>query len=372
MRSIFPDIGAATVIRAATLDDIENLLKLEQECFDTDRLSRRNFRHMLTKGHAVTLVEHQGGDIQGYILVLFHRGTSMARLYSIAVSARSRQSGVGRRLVDAAELAAFERECVTMRLEIRDDNTPSIKLFESMGYHQFGRYLKYYEDNSDAVRLEKRLITHLPESMTSVPYYQQTLDFTCGPASLMMAMKSLHSEMTLNRQLELRLWRESTTIYMTSGHGGCGPYGLALAAYRRNFGVEIYVKKGETLFIDSVRSEEKKEVIRLVDGDFLDEIGDVGIPVHYQRLTTADLIAALDAGAIPVVLISSYRIYKEKFPHWVVVTGHDDRFIYFHDPYIDEEKGKTVTDCVNMPIPQNEFERMTRYGKSGQRAALVI
>jgi len=72
------------------------------------------------------------------------------------------------------------------------------------------------------------------------------------------------------------------------------------------------------------------------------------------------------------VLISSYRIYQEKFPHWVVVTGFDDRFVYVHDPYVDREKGKSVTDCVNMPILLADFDRMARYGRSGLRAAVIV
>ena len=109
-----------------------------------------------------------------------------------------------------------------------------------------------------------------------------------------------------------------------------------------------------------------------MEEDFLDEIAELPIGLHYHRLSLAEIIAALDAGAIPVILISSYRIYKEKFPHWVVVTGHDERYIYFHDSYIDVEKGKTVTDCVNMPILQRDFELMSQYGKSGQHAALIL
>ena len=347
-------------------------VELEKACFDTDRLTRRSFRYMLTKGHAETMVEEQDGVVHGYVMVLFHRGTSLARLYSIAVSKDARQGGIGRRLVTAAEEVALAHDCIYMRLEIRVDNIPSIRLFESMGYHQFGRYLQYYDDLADAVRLEKRLIKNVPPSMSPVPYYHQTLDFTCGPATLMMAMCALDKSIEMNRQLELRLWRESTTIFMTSGHGGCGPYGMALAAYHRGFKVDIYIKEGETLFIDSVRSEEKKEVIRLVEEDFLSEIEQLPIRLFYHRLTLTEIIKALDIGGIPVILISSYRIYNEKFPHWVVVTGHDDRFIYFHDSYIDVEKGKTVTDCVNMPILHKDFERMAQYGKSGQRAALIL
>jgi len=360
------------VIRPGQLTDIDQLVNIENRCFDGDRVSRRSFRHFLTKGHAAILVYEEARQIFGYVLVLFHRGTSLARLYSIAVDKEHRQGGIATKLVHAGEAAAVEHNCVTMRLEIRDDNIPSIKLFEGLGYRQFGRYLKYYEDLADAVRLERRLIQNLPAQLSTVPYYQQTLEFTCGPASLMMAMKALDDHIELTRQLELRLWRESTTIYMTSGHGGCGPYGMALAAHHRGFKVEVYVKDEETLFIDSVRSEDKKEVIRLVEDDFLQEMERLGVKVHYQRITNEEIIRVLDAGAIPVVLISSYRIYNEKFPHWVAVTGHDEHFLYFHDPYIDEEKGKSVTDCVNMPIAQDEFERMARYGKSGQRAALII
>jgi hypothetical protein len=176
----------------------------------------------------------------------------------------------------------------------------------------------------------------------------------------------------VDRKLELRIWREATTIFMTSGHGGCGPYGMALSAYRRGFDVEIYVNDTTALFVDSVRNPEKKEVIRLVHEDFRDEIERHNIAVTAGTLTVAELQERFEAGGIPIVLISSYRIYHEKFPHWVVVTGFDERFIYVHDPYIDAEAGKTLTDCVDMPILKRDFERMARYGKAGQKAALVL
>lgn len=358
------------MIRAAKIADLDELVRLEQ-CFQTDRLSRRSFRYMLTKAHAVTLIEEERGEVRGYVLVLFNEGTSLARLYSIAVDERHRGKGVAQRLVTAAEDASVEQDRVYMRLEIRRDNTASIGLFRKSGYRQFGTYSDYYEDHMEALRFQKILVALRP-NMAKVPYYQQTLDFTCGPAALMMAMKVLDRGIELGRSLELRLWRESTTIFMTAGHGGCGPYGLALSAYNRDFDVEIYVNDEGALFVDSVRDEEKKEVIRLVQQDFLDELASKPIAIHYHQLSLDDMISRFNAGAVPVVLISSYRIYREKFPHWVVVTGFDERFIYVHDPYVDFEKGKTDTDCMSMPILLKDFERMARYGKSGLRAALII
>ncbi|TPW13391.1 MAG: GCN5-like N-acetyltransferase, partial [Halothiobacillaceae bacterium] len=352
------------MIRPATLMDLDRLVTIEDACFTTDRLSRRSFRHLLTKGNAATLVEEVGGQIRGYVMLLFSNYTSLARLYSLAVDPGYQHKGVGLLLVEAAEQSALERECVSMRLEIRQDNSASIQLFQKMGYKQFDLIPGYYEDQMAALRFEKSLAHHLRLDQVHVPYYEQTLDFTCGPSALMMAMKAVDSSVTLNRTLELRLWRESTTIFMTAGHGGCGPFGLALSAYHRGFEVDVYVNEKGPFLVDSVRGQDKKEVVRLVHEDFLNEINTNHINVRNGALSVSELEESFASGGIPIVLISSYRIYHEKSPHWVVVTGVDERFIYVHDSSVDYEEGKSAWDCMNMPIHKKEFERMARYGKA--------
>lgn len=360
------------MIRKATLQDLDALLALEDRSFNTDRLSRRSFRHLLTKANATTVLDERDGELAGYATVLFNAGTSLARLYSIAVDERFKGQGIGRVLVEAAEQAALDGECVVMRLEVRRDNPSSLGLFRKLGYREFGTYQDYYEDHMEALRFEKELVPHLSPEFARVPYYRQTLDFTCGPAAVLMAMHSLDPEIPFERTQEIQLWRESTTVFMTAGHGGCGPHGMALAAWHRGFDVEMFLSEEGALFTDSVRSTEKKEVMALVQEQFAKEVAEVGIPVHYRQLGLEEMREAFTNGGIPVVLISSYRIYREKFPHWVVVTGFDDRYVYVHDPYVDDEKGKTEVDCMNMPLLQKDFARMARYGKSGLRAALII
>ncbi|MDY6991854.1 MAG: peptidase C39 family protein [Pseudomonadota bacterium] len=360
------------MIRPATLTDIDSLLKIERACFTTDRLSRRNFRYLLTKAHAQTLVAEHSGQIQGYALLLLSNGTSMARLYSFAVALEYQRQGIAKALFNAIEQCALQQDCISLRLETRQDNHAMQQLVKQCGYKKFGIIAHYYEDQMEALRFEKSLAPQLRPALIKVPYYQQSLEFTCGPAALMMAMQSLKPQFMLDRKLELRIWRESTTIFMTSGHGGCGPYGLALAAFYRGFDVDIYVNDPGALFVHSVRSPLKKEVIRLVQEDFLAEIETLPIQLHYTSLTVAELKTHFEAGAMPIVLISSYRLYKEKFPHWVVVTGFDDKYIYVHDPFVDAEHEETVTDCINMPILQKDFERMARYGKSAQKAILML
>lgn len=85
------------VFRTATLDDLPSLLALEQQCFTSDRLTPRSFQWMISRAHGQLIVAEHLGSIQGYALVLFHRGTSLARLYSIASAVQARGQGLGQR-----------------------------------------------------------------------------------------------------------------------------------------------------------------------------------------------------------------------------------------------------------------------------------
>lgn len=362
------------MIRPATVADIGTLIDIENRCFVTDRLTRRNFRYILTKGNAETLIDIDDatGKARGYVMVFFNSSTSLARLYSFAVDPAFQGQGVGKALLTAAEEAAVNEDCVTMRLEIRKDNTRGIKIYTDAGYREFGEHSDYYEDHMDALRFEKRLVPHLSPAMVKVPFYRQTTEFTCGPSVLMMAMAALGIDVPFSRESEFRLWRESTTIFMASGHGGCDPYGLALAAYRRGIDVELYVTEEGALFMDSVRNPEKKEVMRIVQEDFLDQIRQTPIKLYRGTLSVENMQARFEEGVILLVLISSYRIYREKFPHWVVVTGFDERYIYVHDPYIDGVVNTSQEDCINMPILKKDFSRMARYGKAGQKAVIIL
>jgi hypothetical protein len=56
----------------------------------------------------------------------------------------------------------------------------------------------------------------------------------------------------------------------------------------------------------------------------------------------------------------------------VVVTVLHARYIYMHDPYVDEENGETLADCINMPVLRRDFAAMGRYGRANLRAVVVV
>ena len=357
-------------IRTAVPADLAALVDIEQACFVSDRLSRRSFRHLLTEGNAVTLIDEAQGSVRGYLTVLFRADVSLARIYSIATAPACMGQGVASALLAAAEQLALARSCVAMRLEIRRDNAASQQLFLRHGYAVFGEHAAYYEDGMDALRFEKSLTARLRPELARIAYYRQTLGFTCGASCLMMAMKAFDRTLVLDRTLELQLWREATTIYMTAGHGGCGPHGLALAAHRRGFPTEIYVNGDGVLFRESVRSEDKREVITLVHEDFVRQAAACGIPVHHRVAGTAELTRCYANGGIPLVLISTYRLTRERAPHWVVVTGCDDRYFFINDP--DNASGRPCDERIDIAILKKDFERMARYGRNATKAVVVV
>lgn len=360
------------MIRDARRDDLTALIDLENRCFASDKLSARSFRRLLKSDADDFLVAEHEGAVMGYILTFHRKNTSLARMYSLAVDPAARGLGLGEKLVLAAQDLALERGSLRMRLEVRADNEAAQSLYRKLGYHQFGTVKDYYADHEPAVRMEKMLVENLARGLSRVPWYPQSLEFTCGPACLMMAMKALDPEITLDRALEIQLWREATTVYMTSGLGGCGAQGLALSAWRRGFDVHITLSNETEMFINGVRSEKKKDVIRLVEQDFARQLQEACIRPRNRVRTVAGLRRELTGGAFAIVLISNYRLHGDRAPHWVLVTAADDRFFYINDPFVNREDEQTDTDSIGIPIPPAELERMMRLGRRKHHACLVI
>ena len=145
----------AIYLRHATLADLAALEVLEQT-FPGDRLSRRSLRHLLTRANAAVLVAEQD-TLLGDAVVLFRKGSSRARLYSLVVAPEARGRGLGARLLNEVETEARARGCTKLRLEVREDNVAATRLYERAGFQHIGRVDDYYEDHAGAVKMVKNL-----------------------------------------------------------------------------------------------------------------------------------------------------------------------------------------------------------------------
>ncbi len=367
-----PAAASDARIRAARMEDLPRLYALEEATFETDRLSRRRMQHWIRADNGILLLAEQQGKLLGYCLALLHRGTRLARLYSLAVSPEARGRGIAMELMARMEKLAVARGKLFMRLEVAKDNDAAILLYQKLGFAAFGTFEDYYEDHRDALRMQKR-IRYLGENLRrqDVPWYQQTTGFTCGPAALMMAMAALDRSFRPGLELELDIWREATTIFMTAGHGGCHPIGLALAARSRGFSASVMINNTEPLFVEGVRTAEKKLVLTVVHKHFVEQAKQSGVPVIHASITQKQLEQFLDEGALVLMLISTYRMDSRKAPHWVAVTAMDDECLYVHDP--DPIEGEqSDLDCQYLPILRSDFDRMSVFGRNHLRTAVIV
>lgn len=145
------------LIRRARPEDLDALLALEQRAFNTDHLSRRQYRKHLGSKTAIVLVAAGASGLLGKALVFFNARLDIARLYSIAVADAARGQGLGAVLLAAAENAARRRGSRRMRLEVSQNNAGAIHLYERSGYRRIGARHAYYENGEHAWRYEKEL-----------------------------------------------------------------------------------------------------------------------------------------------------------------------------------------------------------------------
>jgi len=357
--------------RKARLSDIPALLNIENACFDTDRLSERSFKRWVQADTGELLVGTRDDEIVCYGLILVHRGTRLARLYSLAVAPEMRGQGLASKMLVQLERLAIESGKLYMRLEVSKENSKAIGLYDKMNYRIFGEYTEYYDDHSDALRMQKILRPWQPrEDILPTPWYGQTMDFTCGPAALLMAMASLDNRFTIDQLEEIDIWREATTVFMTSGHGGTHPIGLALAAVKRGFKASVYLNIQQPPFLDSVRANEKKEIMTKVHNRFVDQALELDIPIYHSQISLEEIRSALGNGKSVVCLISTYRLDRRKAPHWVVLTHIDDQCIYLHDPDVGAQQ--LSVDCQHVPITFEDFEKMSVFGVERLRTSLIL
>jgi ribosomal protein S18 acetylase RimI-like enzyme len=153
-----PILSADVVCRRVGLNRTDDLLNLENSCFFCDRIRRRNLRNLLRSPSAYCLGAYRAGELVGSMVVLFRRNSRVGRIYSIAILPAFRGMGLAQKLLARAEREARARRCSRMRLEVRMDNIPAIRLYEKLGFESVQVLSGYYEDGTHGMVYRKELV----------------------------------------------------------------------------------------------------------------------------------------------------------------------------------------------------------------------
>src|ERR1700678_3144805 len=74
--------------------DLEAIARLENESFETDRVSRRSLREFLRAPHRPVIAATIDDELAGYALVSLLKAARARRIYSLAVDGRFARRGV--------------------------------------------------------------------------------------------------------------------------------------------------------------------------------------------------------------------------------------------------------------------------------------
>ncbi len=169
-----------------------------------------------------------------------------------------------------------------------------------------------------------------------VPYYQQSSEFSCGPACVLMVMKHFEPRLELGRGLEFEIWRQCNMI----GIKGADAYGLSVPLIDAGYEVRLLTQRRKV--IDP--APWKRRLRRLFSAEDI-ELSLFGmkqnqkralrrhLQVTFKRPIVDDIVRGVREGFVPVALVHMGVVHSLNIPHWVVVTDADETSVVFNDPY---------------------------------------
>jgi hypothetical protein len=181
----------------------------------------------------------------------------------------------------------------------------------------------------------------------NVPYYEQSSDFTCGPACVLMVMKHFEPRLEIDRDLEFEVWRQCNMI----GIRGADPYGLSVPLIDAGYEVRLLTQHRKIIEAAHWRRRlarrfSTEEVDLSLFGMKQNQLRALRrhLKVTFKRPLVNDIIRGLREGFVPICLVHMGVVHSLNIPHWVVVTDADEELVSFNDPYPPKgRKGITLS-----------------------------
>ncbi|HEV8524205.1 MAG TPA: N-acetyltransferase [Terriglobales bacterium] len=150
-----PKLGVQ--IRDYRPEDFETLWRIDQECFPPGiSYSCGELERYVQHKRSFTLLAEVDGRIAGFIVAARER-KDVGHIITLDISAQFRRSGLGSKLMAAAEERLRAAGCTFVFLETAVDNTAAIAFYKRLGYSVINAIPRYYLGSVDALVLAKYL-----------------------------------------------------------------------------------------------------------------------------------------------------------------------------------------------------------------------
>lgn len=133
---------------------------LDARCF-APRIaySRAELHYFLHHPRSTSFVAEEAGALAGFCIVdwKLEAGQKVGHFITIDVAPERRRTGLGSRMMQAAEQHMAGLGCKEAMLEVGADNLAAQAFYERLGYRERGRIPGYYQDGTDALVMRKAI-----------------------------------------------------------------------------------------------------------------------------------------------------------------------------------------------------------------------
>lgn len=144
-------------IRQADEVDLPELLKIEEDCFGSERFSTETVRAFVVRDDTFVLVAYEGNEIVGSAMCMASELDLHGKIASIAVLKQRRGTGIGAALLDECERVFRSLGLLRYSLEVEASNSLAIALYASRGYVVKASLQDFYGAGRPAFYMEKKL-----------------------------------------------------------------------------------------------------------------------------------------------------------------------------------------------------------------------
>lgn len=139
-----------THIKTATKEDISDIARIEQACFSSP-WSESSIAESLGNPASHFLIAYENEEVAGYMGLQIFSGEGYVT--NIAVLPRYRQLGIATALIEKQ----LENPMDFITLEVRESNSPAIKLYTKMGFENMGIRPKFYSNPTENAVIMTRI-----------------------------------------------------------------------------------------------------------------------------------------------------------------------------------------------------------------------
>ena len=135
----------------ATAENVSDITKIENACFSTP-WSESSIRESLENENSHFYLALVNGTAAGYMGVQIFSGEGYVT--NIATLPEFRRQGVAKKLISKA----LENEMEFLTLEVRESNSPAIKLYTSLGFERVGVRPRFYREPEESAVLMTKFL----------------------------------------------------------------------------------------------------------------------------------------------------------------------------------------------------------------------